>query len=274
MRGVMEYQNFLARRGKRSASTLNQSLAAVLFYYREVLEMKMPGAKKLRRPKNRRHLPVVLSKEEVAQVLQQMHGTHALMAKLLYGAGLRLSECCRLRIKDLDLKKGQIAVRRGKGGKDRITLLPEGLRTPLRYQLEGVRRLHRMDLRRGWGQVVMPESLGKKYPSASREFAWQWVFPAKTLYLEAETNLYRRHHVHQTNLQKSVRNAVRKAGILKPASCHTFRHSFATHLLQSGADIRTVQEILGHSSVQTTMIYTHVLEQRWPGVRSPLDSLG
>ena len=273
MEGIRRFQAFLAHKNQGSASSLNVAVAAVLFLYREVYGRQLPHARTLRRPRARKRLPTVLTKAEVAQVLEQVEGRHRLMVGLLYGSGLRLSECCSLRVMDLDLESGQVTVRRGKGGKDRVTILPQGLRDKLHRQLEGVKRLHRSDLNRGWGAVALPDGLERKKPSASREWPWQWVFPAKTTYTDRGNGEVRRHHVHPTSLQKAVRRAVRMTGLARAVSCHTFRHSFATHLLHSGTDIRTLQELLGHSSLKTTMIYTHVLKQRWPGMQSPLDTL-
>lgn len=270
---LRRYLAFLGKGNKRSAASLNLASSAILFLYREVYKREMSEASTLRRPKQRRVLPVVLSQEEVRAVLGQMNGVHRIMAGLLYGAGLRLTECCMLRVKDLDFEAKQVTIRRGKGGKDRISILPTALKPTLLSHLNSVKRTHRRDLLRGYGQVWMPDGLASKYPKAHLEWGWQWVFPAPNTYVEAESGLTRRHHVHQTSLQKAVRAAVQEAGIHKPASCHTFRHSFATHLLQNGTDIRTVQELLGHTSVTTTMIYTHVLKQRWPGMQSPLDGI-
>ncbi len=216
-------------------------------------------------------LPVVLTRSEVDAIITRIEGAPRLMAGLLYGAGLRLMECCRLRVKDVDMARGEIIVRDGKGRKDRVTMLPATLRPPLSAHLKMVRLQHEEDLRRGRGHVELPGALARKYPSASREWGWQWIFPATRTYVDAETGQRRRHHLHESVLQRLVKLAARKAGLAKPASCHTLRHSFATHLLESGYDIRTIQELLGHSDVTTTMIYTHVLNRGGRGVRSPLD---
>jgi len=214
-----------------------------------------------------------MTRDEVSGVLRHLRGTPWLMATLLYGSGLRLLECARLRIKDVDFNSNQIVVRSGKGNKDRVTLLPGSVKEPLARHVERVRRLHQKDLEAGAGWVELPAALARKYPIAGREWAWQWVFPATRTYIEPRTGERRRHHLHESVLQRAVKEAIWRAGIAKPASCHTFRHSFATHLLEAGYDIRTVQELLGHSDVATTMIYTHVLNRGPGGVRSPADQL-
>jgi integron integrase len=216
-------------------------------------------------------LPVVLSRAEVGIVLQRVQGTPWLMMSLMYGAGLRLLECARLRVKDIDFHRGAITVRDGKGRKDRVTVLPVKLAPYLKTHLARVRRVHDRDREAGAGHVALPDALERKYPSASSEWAWQWVFPASRIYVHLATGRRRRHHVHESVLQKAFKDAVRAAGLTKPATCHTLRHSFATHLLDDGYDIRTIQELLGHSDVATTMIYTHVLNRGGRGVRSPLD---
>jgi integron integrase len=248
-----------------SASTQTQALSALLFLYRHVLHRDVGRLHELVRAQKPRRLPVVLSREEVRAVLRQLDHDEPqcwLIASLLYGAGLRLTECLRLRVLNLDLARGELTVRSGKGGKDRATTLPQALVPDLRDQLRRAKLVHERDLAEGWGAVDLPDSLARKYPRALFEWRWQWVFPQQ-----------RRHHVHPTVVQRAVHDAVRRAGIDKHATCHTLRHSFATHLLESGYDIRTIQELLGHKDVGTTMIYTHVLQRGAQGVRSPLDSL-
>ncbi len=270
---VKEFLSRLAVNGNVAASTQNQAFSALLFLYRDVLGAKLQGLETTERAKRPERLPQVLSAGEVRAVLSHLRGRMLTMASLLYGSGLRLLECARLRIKDIDFERSEITVRDGKGRKDRVTVLPARVAARLRAHIEKVRRLHDGDLLVGAGHVAMPDALARKYPSASREWAWQWVFPAARLYADPATGERRRHHVHESVLQRSFREAVRSSGIAKPATCHTLRHSFATHLLESGYDIRTIQELLGHSDVSTTMIYTHVLNRGGRGVRSPIDSL-
>jgi len=256
-----------------SASTQNQALAALLFLYRRVMKIDpgdLEGVVRARRPKR---LPVVLSVVEVRAVLQQLEGPPALVSGLLYGSGLRLMEALRLRIQDLDFAAHQVVIRGGKGNKDRVTVLPQNLMNSLQIHLQEVRRLHRQDLAAGWGQVPLPNALARKYSAASREWMWQWVFPQVTRWRNRETGEQGRHHLDPSVIQRAVRCAVQAAGISKHASCHTFRHCFATHLLERGSDIRTIQELLGHSDVKTTMIYTHVLNRGPAGVTSPADLL-
>ena len=270
-REVSDFLSNLATSRHVSPSTQNQALAALLFLYKEVLRRQLPWLEGVVRAKRPTRLPVVLTREEVDAILRQIDGPPRLMASLLYGAGLRLLECCRLRVKDIDLQRGEIVVRDGKGGKDRVTMLPGSIREPLNSHLKRVRLLHQDDLSNGWGHVELPGGLVRKYPNASREWGWQWVFPATRRYHDAATRQWRRHHLHESVLQRLMKAAVRKSGITKPASCHSLRHSFATHLLERGYDLRTIQELLGHSDVTTTMIYTHVLNRGGRGVRSPLD---
>jgi integron integrase len=270
---VQEFLSHLAVQEKVAASTQNQALNAIVFLYREVLQQELGWMEDIEWAKRKQRLPVVLTKEEAQAVLRQLEGTKWLMVSLLYGAGLRLMECLRLRAKDVDFGYNQIVVRDGKGNKDRITMLPLSVKEPLKRHLERVKSLHERDLAEGFGRVYLPNALAKKYPNADREWGWQYVFPASARSVDPRSGVGRRHHVFETVLQKAVKEAVRKAGICKPASPHTFRHSFATHLLEAGYDIRTVQELLGHKNVSTTMIYTHVLNKGGKGVRSPLDGV-
>ncbi len=263
----------LANRRRVSASTQNQALAALLFLFREGLGRELGKLRSLDRAKRPRRLPVVLSQDEVGRLLEQLRGTPQLMAAMLYGTGMRLLEVCQLRVKDVDLQRGQVTVRAGKGDKDRITLLPESLADRIERQLASCHRQHQEDLRRGAGWVELPRAQGRKLPNAGRDYPWQWVFPATRTYRHPETGQVRRHHLHETVLQKAIREAVRQAGIPKRATTHTLRHSFATHLLENGYDIRTIQQLLGHRSVNTTMIYTHVATKGYLGVRSPADLL-
>jgi integron integrase len=257
-----------------SASTQNQALGAVLFLYEVILGRRLGWMDAIVRAQRPARLPVVLSRAEVAAVLSRLRGTPWLMASLLYGGGLRLLECAELRVKDVNFDRGELTIRDGKGGKDRVTMLPAAVRKPLSEHLTQVKALHDADLAAGRGRVALPGALGLKYPNAACEWAWQWVFPATRCYVDDTTGERRRHHLHESVLQRAVKEAARSAGIARPATCHTLRHSFATHLLEAGYDIRTIQELLGHRDVSTTMIYTHVLNQGGRGVRSPLDQLG
>jgi integron integrase len=256
-----------------SAATQNQALAALLFLYREVLDSPLPWVAGVIRAKASRRLPTVLTRDEVRSLLAELTGVPWLTAMLLYGAGLRLLECLTLRVKDLDFGAEQVVVRGGKGGKDRVTPLPVRFREPLERHVEQVRALHSRDLTAGGGRVSLPGALERKYPNAGREWRWQYVFPATRQYLDRVTGERRRHHLHESVLQRAVREAAARAGLRKRVTCHTLRHSFATHLLEAGYDIRTIQELLGHRDVSTTMIYTHVLNRGGRGVRSPADSL-
>ena len=253
-----------------SASTQNQAQAPVLFLYRELLGQPLV-LDSVVRARTRHRLPVVLSTAEVRAVREQLQGSSALVVGFLYGSGLRLMEALRLRVKDLDTQRRELSVRDGKGGKDRLTLLPKSLITALERHLTDVRQLHQRDLEAGWGRVLMPYALGRKYPNAEREWGWQWVFPQQHRWTDKSSGEQGRHHLDPSVVQKAVKRAVASAGITKAASCHTFRHSFATHLLEQGQDIRTIQELLGHKDVSTTMIYTHVLNSGPLGVRSPAD---
>jgi integron integrase len=260
--------------GRRvSASTQNQALNALLFLYTRVLGREVGMVEGVVRAKRSPRLPVVLSPDEVRSVLRHLEGAPRLVATLLYGSGLRLLECLQLRVKDLDFERHEITVHDGKGHKDRVTVLPAACAGALRGHLAGVRRLHEDDLRRGLGRVPLPNALASKYPGADRDWRWQWVFPASGHYTDARTSLQHRHHLHETVIQKAMADAVRRAGLSKRATPHALRHSFATDLIRDGYDIRTVQELLGHSDVSTTMIYTHVLNRGGKGVLSPADRL-
>jgi integron integrase len=268
---VSAFLSHLALERNVAASTQNQALNALLFLYRDVMRVQLPWLDHVQRAKKPQRLPVVLTRDEVRALLAQMQGTTWLMAALIYGGGLRLLECLRLRVKDIDFQYGQLVIRDAKGQKDRVTLLPRNLVEPLRTHLTRVQALHRSDLQEGYGRVYLPHALAQKYPSADREWGWQYVFPSTRRSLDPRTRIERRHHAPEDALQRALKYAVRRANIIKPASVHTLRHSFATHLLDSGYDIRTVQELLGHSDVKTTMIYTHVLNRGGKGVVSPLD---
>ncbi|WP_040574354.1 integron integrase [Methylohalobius crimeensis] len=268
---VEAFLTHLAVEGHVASSTRNQALAAILFLYREVLEKPLPWLDNITRAKNPERLPVVLSVNEVQALLGRLRGTPGLAARLLYGTGMRLMECMRLRVKDVDFEMHQITVRDGKGFKDRVTMLPRKLVEPLKAHLAGVKAQHEEDLAAGYGEVYLPYALSRKYPAAGREWGWQYVFPARSLSVDPRSGQTRRHHLDEKAVQRAVKQAVRDLGLTKPATPHTLRHSFATHLLQSGYDIRTVQELLGHKDVSTTMIYTHVLNRGGKGVVSPLD---
>jgi len=268
---VRSFLTHLARERQVAASTQNQALAALCFLYRDVLEQPVPTVVGITHAKKPHRLPNVLSREEVMLLLREMRGTTQLMAMLLYGSGLRLLECCQLRLKDVDTVRGELRVRNGKGARDRVTMLPAALRERIAHQVAVVRRLTSMRAARGGGYVVLPGAFDRKAPHASRGWAWAWLFPSRTEYYHEPSHQYRTHHVHPTVLQKAVPAAARRAGIVKRVTCHALRHSFATHLLESGYDIRTVQELLGHRDVSTTMLYTHVLNKGGLGVRSPLD---
>ena len=270
---VIAFLTHLAVQRDVAASTQNQALSALLFLYKVVLGRPLNWLNdEVVRARNSERLPTVFSRAEARAVLAQLDGTPWLAASLMYGSGLRLMECLRLRVKDIDLDQVHIIVRDGKGRKDRATLLPASSIDPLRRQIEHVHALHDSDLRDGFGRVHLPHALALKYPEADRQPGWQYLFPSGRRAVDPRTGIVRRHHLDESALQKAVKRAIRAAGVIKPASCHTFRHSFATHLLESGYDIRTIQELLGHKDVRTTMIYTHVLKSGPLGVRSPLDS--
>ena len=268
---ITAFLSFLAVDGHVSASTQNQALNAIVFLYRRVLGRDVPQLDELVRARKPRRLPVVLTAPEVRAVLARLDGVPWLVASLLYGSGMRLLEALTLRVKDLDFAAHEIRIRDGKGRKDRVTPLPTSIEPRLHEHIERVHMLHDRDLRDGFGSVALPDALARKYPGAAASWAWQWVFPATTRYREVATGIERRHHFHETAVQRAMTRAVRESGLAKRASCHTLRHSFATHLLQRGYDIRTVQELLGHRDLKTTMIYTHVLNRGGLGVRSPLD---
>lgn len=274
--GVTEIRAFLAHLAterKVAASTQNQALSAILFLYREVLGVQ-PDEIQLTPPRRPSRLPTVLSRSEVLAVLEGLQGVHRLMGQLLYGCGLRLMECTRLRVKDVDFSYRTVTVRDGKGERDRVTPLPDAIAPELHRQIERVRLLHEEDLAAGHGEVYLPYALAEKYPSAAGELGWQFLFPSYKRSIDPRAGIERRHHLAPSALQRAVKLAARKAGLRKHVSPHTFRHSFATHLLENGYDIRTVQELLGHKDVRTTMIYTHVLQRGGLAVRSPLDEIG
>jgi len=270
---INAFLTHLAVKERVSASTQNQALSALLFLYRHVLNRKIGDLGEVIRARKPKRLPVVMTREEVRLVLSQLQGDRWLMANLMYGAGLRVRECLRLRVQDVDFAACQILVRDGKGFKDRITMLPNVIKRPLLDHLEVTKEIHERDLAEGYGRVQMPYALARKYPNAARERSWQWIFPQENRWVNKRTSQQGRHHIDESILQKAVKTAVRRAGITKHATCHTFRHSFATHLLEDGYDIRTVQELLGHKDVRTTMIYTHVLNRGPHGVVSPADAI-
>jgi len=270
---VTQFLTSLAVERRVAASTQNQALAALLFLYREVLEQNLPWLDDVVRARRPERLPVVMTRDEVRAVLHHLEGIPRLLALLFYGAGLRLLEGARLRVQDVDFGANLIVVRNGKGAKDRVTMLPGAVKAELARHLEGVRRQHERDLESGAGWVELPDALDRKYPNAGHQWGWQWVFPATRFYFHRETRQRRRHHLHESVPQRAVKEAVRRSGIVKHAKCHTFRHSFATHLLEDGYDIRTVQDLLGHRDVATTMIYTHVLNRGPAAVRSPADRM-
>ena len=268
---IEAFLSHLAIDRKVSASTQNQAFNALLFLYRHVLEKEIGDNINAVRAKKPKRLPTVMTKEETVKVINALTGVHQLMAKLLYGSGLRLMECARLRVKDMDIDRLQILLREAKGNKDRVTMLPESVVPSLKDHLLHVKQLFENDLKQGYGRVYLPHALERKYPKTNRQWGWQYVFPAKSLSVDPRSRVKRRHHIHENSLQKAVKKAADLAGIIKSISCHTFRHSFATHLLEDGYDIRTVQELLGHKNLNTTMIYTHVLNKGVKAVRSPLD---
>jgi len=269
---VRAFLTHLAVHEHVSASTQNQAFNALLFLYRQVLRQEAPKIEGVERARHSRRLPVVFTKAEASAVIAQMSGARWLIAALLYGSGLRIMEAVRLRVKDIDFGREEITVRDGKGEKDRVTMLAQAVKRRLMVQVEAVRKLHQQDLKRGYGEVYLPYALERKYRGAAKDFIWQYVFPAEKLSVDPRSGRIRRHHVAEQKVQRAVKSALRAAGVRKNGSCHSFRHSFATHLLENGYDIRTVQELLGHKDVRTTMIYTHVLNKGGRGVRSPLDA--
>ncbi len=272
--GRLEVEQFLtdlAVNKKVASATQNQALNAIVFFYREVMQREVGLLEGVVRAKRPERIPLVFSRDEIEKVFDQLEGLNHLMAGLLYGAGLRLMECIRLRVKDVDFDLNQIVIRDGKGHKDRVTLLPQKIVGPLQAQLKKAKALHERDLKEGFGAVYLPFALNRKYPSADLSWGWQYCFPATKRSVDPRSGQIRRHHLSETVLQRGVKRAIRAAGLHKPASCHTFRHSFATHLLEDGYDIRTIQDLLGHKDLQTTMIYTHVAKRGGRGVRSPLD---
>jgi integron integrase len=268
---VEAFLTHLAVEGNVAAATQNQALSALLFLYREVLEIELPWLDKVTRAKRPRHLPVVLTRDEVRAVLDKMEGVYGLLARLLYGTGMRLMEVIRLRVKDVEFTRGEILVRDGKGAKDRVTMLPESVKADLRVHLAWRRELFEQDKLAGKASVYLPDALARKYPNAPMEWGWQYVFPSGSYSIDPRSGEERRHHLDEKLLQRAMKRAVNAAGLAKPATPHTLRHSFATHLLERGQDIRTIQELLGHKDVATTMIYTHVLNKGGHGVTSPLD---
>ena len=270
---VEQFLTHLAVEGRVAAATQNQAKSALLFLYREVLALELPWLENVERARAPKRLPVVLTRSEVQAMLAQLRGTHWLIASLLYGTGMRIMECLRLRVKDVDFERGEILVRDGKGFKDRVTMLPRSLFEPLQAHMQAMRRLHMQDLDEGYGSVYLPYALERKYPGRDRDWAWQYVFPSASRSIDPRSGAERRHHLQDQAVQRAIRAATRKASLVKPATPHTLRHSFATHLLEGGYDIRTVQELLGHADVSTTMIYTHVLNRGGRGVVSPLDAM-
>lgn len=270
---IREFISHLASMKTVSASTQNQALSSILFLYRHVLHISLDESSLNEfRPQKTKSVPVVLSKEEIKAIIENLTGTYKIIAQIMYGGGLRVMETMRLRVKDIDFDHKQIIVRDGKGENDRSTILPESVVESLKNHLQQVKIIHEKDLSKGFGSVYMPFALERKYPNASKEWIWQYVFPATTLFKESETGITRRHHLHETAVQRAIKESARKTKITKHVTPHTFRHSFATHLLQNGYDIRTIQELLGHKDVKTTMIYTHVLQRGGLAVKSPLDN--
>jgi len=271
---IEDFLSYLAIQRKVAASTQNQAMNALVFLYKQVLESPLEKRIDAVRSSKNRKIPVVLSQDEVRQIITLLDGIPQIVVKLLYGSGLRITEAVRLRVQDIDFEYKQITVRSGKGNKDRVTTFSSNLALPLQQHLERVKLMHKQDLNNGCGSVYLPNALAKKYPNAARQLGWQYVFPARNISKDPRSGEKRRHHIDQSIVNKAIKTAVRSLGISKRVSAHTFRHSFATHLLQRGTDIRTIQALLGHNDLETTMIYTHVLNQGGHGVTSPLDDLG
>ncbi|MEJ2363031.1 MAG: integron integrase [Gammaproteobacteria bacterium] len=270
---VEAFLTHLAVNRKVSPSTQNQALSAILYLYKQVLKVELPWLQNVIRAKTKKYIPVVFTRDEVKRLLAQFDGTYWLLFSLIYGAGLRISECARLRVKDVDFHYKQLLIRDSKGNKDRVTVLPAPLIEPLRNHLARVNELHEQDLANGFGEVYLPYALARKYPRAAMDFQWQYVFPSRDIATDPRTKARRRHHIYEKSLHRVIKQAMQRAGIVKPASTHTLRHSFATHLLEDGYDIRTVQELLGHKDLKTTQIYTHVLQKGGAAVRSPLERI-
>jgi integron integrase len=269
---ISRYISYLAIERNVSGSTQNQALCAIIFLYKHVLKEKINDIELVWSKKPKR-LPVVFTREEVKNILKNLDGIPWIVSNILYGSGLRLLECLRMRVIDIDFKVNQRIIRNGKGGKDRVSILPDSMKDILKAKLEDIKKLHIQDIKRGFGGVYLPYALGRKYPNASKELKWQYLFPADKLSIDPVSKKIQRHHLDESLIQKSVKRAIQSAGINKVAGCHTFRHSFATHLLESGTDIRTIQELLGHRSLETTMIYTHIMNKGPYGVKSPVDTL-
>jgi len=272
-REIEEFLTYLATERNVAAATQNQAKAALQFLYKEVLEIQLPWLDEVEQAKKPKRLPVVLTEKEVQALLAQIPQAYAMLARLMYGTGMRLLEIFRLRVQDIDFDRCEVLIREGKGAKDRVTMLPQSLKVPLQEHLKQVKRLHEQDLLKGHGEVWLSDSVARKYPNAGREWIWQYVFPSARLSVDPRSGVTRRHHLDEKGLQRAIKQAAADAGLTKNVTPHTLRHSFATHLLQAGYDIRTVQELLGHKDVQTTMIYTHVLNKGGMGVMSPLDRL-
>src|SRR4030042_2269841 len=270
---MKKYLTHLALHGRVSASTQNQAFNALLFLYRHILHIEVDDLTSVRRAKRKMNLPTVLSRNEVKKLLSFLNGPYLFMAQLMYGCGLRLMECLRLRIKDIDFENNLLMVRSGKGEKDRAVMIPEKIKEELSKHVASVKEVHDQDVKMGYGEVSLPDALEKKYPGAPKEWGWQWMFPAEKLSVDPRTGKVRRWHIHPSAIQRAVKDAVMKANLPKMASCHTLRHSFATHLLEAGHNIRTIQELLRHKHVITTMIYTHVIRRKPSEIRSPLDGL-